>query len=47
MEVKGQEGGESGELLEREVLAQVLADVVNDPVDTLLVLETTTIHGRL
>ena len=47
MEMKRREGGDLGEPLERELLAKVLADVVDDPVDTLLILETTNIHGRL
>jgi hypothetical protein len=45
MEMKRREGGDLGETLEREVLGKVVADVVDDPVDTLLVLETTKIHN--
>jgi hypothetical protein len=47
MEMKRREGGDLGEALEGEVLGKVLADVVDDPVDALLVLETTNIHGGL
>ena len=44
MEMKRREGGNLGETLEREGLAQVFPDVVDDPVDTLFVLETIEIH---
>jgi len=47
MEMKRREGGDLGETLEGEVLGKVVADMVDDPVDTLLVLETTEIHGGL
>jgi hypothetical protein len=44
MEVKRREGGDLGETLEREGIGKVLPDVVDDPVDTLFVLETIEIY---
>ena len=40
MEMKRREGGDLGETLESEVLGKVRSDVVDDPIDTLLVLKT-------
>lgn len=47
MEMKRREGGDLGETIEGEALGKVLADVIDDPVDAFLVLETTRIHGGL
>lgn len=47
MEMKRREGGDLGETIEGEALGKVLADVIDDPVDAFLVLETIRIHGGL
>lgn len=47
MEMKRREGRDVGETLEEELLGKVGADVVNDAVDTVLVLEATKIHRGL